>query len=1257
MNPEQIIQGIQALVKADGQSELEQVAQDYPVLLTEEALIIIQQNIVNFRAEGQDDIATLVEERYQALLELNQNAQSPTPSSEQALTVLEADTVLTESPDEEKSLLQRWRERGKTSALFIKNKITGAAKATYEYLQTDEGKKMMMVVGTAIAAAVTYQLYKTISQENDKKTADLTDKKREVKVTVGKDMQDYLSRILDMTGIDIDIEEAITTGNYTITSIPSLKENDQKRSQDFKNNELFSRVENLTQQANQAKQHYIHTNDPDYINECINSWQEILSHSDFSSLPFDFKLKIMQDAGDSFQLHGLDQKRPASLDIANHLFREVLANLPENSSERLDILANLTEILSELYELRNNLPPFSNETGGQAYLEQAITFTNELVELLPENSLQPYYLSKLSSLYADLYENHTRELQDLNMAITSAEDAIKFSTPDVLAKIPYFHATLLVNLGRSLQDRYSHLGKEIDDIEKAGSLLLQAINIIRRNSNVIPQNLSKWSEIINALSTRLYVQSNLTGVESYFDQAFVVIKQVIDYIPQDSQPSFNLGMNLVVLLNERLEYTNSSLQDLMWCLEFVKGIDFNRISPQAPMILNNLSLLLGNLYKKTDGEAIYLERAIASVELALEDIPNDSPHKGILLGTLGNHLLTRYKDKNLRTESDLEQAKENYKQAQKLLHRRTEKSRILISLGNVFRISYFETNNELDSKQAMEYYKQACKNAIILTDLLLSSRSWGFFALQNQFWLEVIEASSYTLDTIERTFQTQLQRHQKENWLRRSRGFHTDGAYAHAKVEDYRQTVTILEYGRTFLLSEALERNRADLERLRDKGHADKYEIYQNILNEISVLENLQESSNLDHIRQVQTKLDETIEQIRQIKGYENFLRLQPDFEMDILQALPNSQTVLVYIAVTSVGGLALIVQTDGTVTPVWCDTLTGAAIEEQYYGQKGYQHAYQQRSKNSKAWEQAIDNTTRWLWDVLMGPLIAELKNIPALNQVILIPQGWLGLLPLHAAWTEDPSKPTERRYALDEYNFTYTPNARALKKGHNRNITFSNSILVIENPHSDLGTFAKIQTETILPHFSDNHHLIGPTSDQVKATLGGYSVTHFYTHGQAVPQKPLESSLELTPGHKITLREIMDLRLQGAHLAILSACETNIPGQDLPDEVINLPTGLVQAGFSAVIGSLWAVEQDNTTMLMARFYDIWRNEKDYPPQEALRQAQLWLRDTTNSEKLAYFERLLSKDLFRFIRRRLTNNELQYSHPFEWAAFTYTGI
>ena len=65
--------------------------------------------------------------------------------------------------------------------------------------------------------------------------------------------------------------------------------------------------------------------------------------------------------------------------------------------------------------------------------------------------------------------------------------------------------------------------------------------------------------------------------------------------------------------------------------------------------------------------------------------------------------------------------------------------------------------------------------------------------------------------------------------------------------------------------------------------------------------------------------------------------------------------------------------------------------------------------------------------------------------EEVVLIPAGLLNLLPLHAAWTEDTTTPSGRRYALDNWRIRYAPNARALKAVSVQSPLFVVSTLVL--------------------------------------------------------------------------------------------------------------------------------------------------------------------------------------------------------------------
>jgi CHAT domain-containing protein len=88
---------------------------------------------------------------------------------------------------------------------------------------------------------------------------------------------------------------------------------------------------------------------------------------------------------------------------------------------------------------------------------------------------------------------------------------------------------------------------------------------------------------------------------------------------------------------------------------------------------------------------------------------------------------------------------------------------------------------------------------------------------------------------------------------------------------------------------------------------------------------------------------------------------------------------------------------------------------------------------------------------------------------------------------------------------------------------------------------------------------------------------------------------------------------------------------------------------------------------MLLTRFYDLWRIE-GLEIAQALRQAQQWVRDTTNSEKIAYFKDFtpdqsaakMPASTADYLYKSLILSRpdaRDFAHPFHWAAFSYVGV
>jgi CHAT domain-containing protein len=500
-------------------------------------------------------------------------------------------------------------------------------------------------------------------------------------------------------------------------------------------------------------------------------------------------------------------------------------------------------------------------------------------------------------------------------------------------------------------------------------------------------------------------------------------------------------------------------------------------------------------------------------------------------------------------------------------------------------------------------------------------------------------------------------------------------AYAYAKTGDLTQAIVTLEQGRARGLSESLNRDRSDLKSLSQQNPT-LHTQYQTITTQLRDLETQQRNPDSTLTRpEIQTRiqtlsqqLQNTINQIRQVPTYEDFLT--PTKWEDIQNAVTRDRP-LVYLVTTPNGGMALTVIVDAVtqccesrIDVLWLDDLKEATLQEILYGPADekelsrYLGAYQDFRNDSKtnypAWCQEIDTTTRQLWDSLMGPIVQQLKT-KGFKQATLIPTGYLSLLPLHAAWTPDPSKPTGKRYALDDIHFTYSPNAKSLTAAQAiAHQVKPDSILAIDNPRNDLPNSQR-EIDCAIDSFRDRTVLRhnNATIDTVKSALSKAAIVHFSCHGTAKLNEPLNSGL-LMSDDLLILKDLFALNLadnaqgnQGIRLAILSACETGLPGLKTIDEVVSLPIGLMQAGVAGVVSSLWSVSDLSTMMLLTKFYDLWRKHS-LAPDQALHQAQQWMHSTTDGQKADYCGLAIAKS---------QRDNRTYAHPFHWAAFSYLGL
>ncbi len=111
-------------------------------------------------------------------------------------------------------------------------------------------------------------------------------------------------------------------------------------------------------------------------------------------------------------------------------------------------------------------------------------------------------------------------------------------------------------------------------------------------------------------------------------------------------------------------------------------------------------------------------------------------------------------------------------------------------------------------------------------------------------------------------------------------------------------------------------------------------------------------------------------------------------------------------------------------------------------------------------------------------------------------------------------------------------------------------------------------------------------------RGELARYGLLHIASHARLLPARGRAAHLKLWDGD-LLLSEIAGLRLGGA-LVALSACD-GAAADALPgEEVLSLSWAFLAAGASAVLASLWLLDDSAAVGIMAAFYDALRQHGD---------------------------------------------------------------
>jgi CHAT domain-containing protein/tetratricopeptide (TPR) repeat protein len=283
-------------------------------------------------------------------------------------------------------------------------------------------------------------------------------------------------------------------------------------------------------------------------------------------------------------------------------------------------------------------------------------------------------------------------------------------------------------------------------------------------------------------------------------------------------------------------------------------------------------------------------------------------------------------------------------------------------------------------------------------------------------------------------------------------------------------------------------------------------------------------------------------------------------------------------------------------------------------------------KSEGSEDWRKPAAS----LYGLLISP-IEQAGWLKGITRLWVVPHEALWYLPFTAL----PSPAgAGLRFLIEDYVVAYLPAASALLYGA-RSRDPEGSLLALAPARSHL-QYAQDEAHAVSAFYTD-HSLVltgvGATEGALKRQASDYRIIHLATHGFFDKVNPIFSGVELEPDTtedgRLEVHEILRLRLK-ARLVTLSACETALGSgyfSQFPagDDFVGLTRAFLSAGSSAVLASLWQVNDRSTLELMRGFYRDLGKSGEAP---ALRNAQLAMLGLGG----------------------------RYAHPYYWAPFVLVG-
>ena len=246
---------------------------------------------------------------------------------------------------------------------------------------------------------------------------------------------------------------------------------------------------------------------------------------------------------------------------------------------------------------------------------------------------------------------------------------------------------------------------------------------------------------------------------------------------------------------------------------------------------------------------------------------------------------------------------------------------------------------------------------------------------------------------------------------------------------------------------------------------------------------------------------------------------------------------------------------------------------------------------------EQPLLQATQGHLESLYKDLIEPIRENLSARHLVFVPHGALHFLPFHALRTCDD-------YLCDAHTISYAPSATVFALCQEKPASNMPNSLVMGIPDERAPEIlSEVQSVAgLLPH---PELFIGSqaTANVLRQRGASSGLLHIATHGNYRQDNPMFSAIRMGDGY-LNLYDLYQIRLP-ARLVTLSGCATGMNFVSAGDELLGLQRGLLCAGATCLLLSLWDVHDQSTATLMQAFYAQYMQTGDMPKslQSAMKQ------------------------------------------------------